>query len=57
MSDNPVMTQDAIERAKERSVPMPVYIPFDSVCDGKEIRDGQVVYKIVTSINVQSSVW
>jgi len=40
-------TTHAIERATERSVPMPVYIPFDSVCDGKEIRDGQVVYKIV----------
>jgi hypothetical protein len=37
----------AIERARQRKVPMPSYIPFDAVCDGKAIENGETHYKLV----------
>lgn len=42
-----IYSNHAIERAKQRKVPMPSYIPFDAVCDGKEIENGETHYKLV----------
>ena len=40
-------TTHAIQRAEERNIPIPTYVPFNAVCDGKDIRDGDIVFRIV----------
>ena len=42
-----IYSNHAIERARQRKVPMPKYIPFDAVCDGKAIENGEINYKLV----------
>jgi hypothetical protein len=42
-----IYSNHAIERARQRKVPMPSYIPFDAVCDGKAIENGETHYKLV----------
>lgn len=42
-----IYSNHAIERARQRKVPMPSYIPFDAVCDGKAIEDSEIHYKLV----------
>ena len=42
-----IYSNHAIERARQRKVPMPSYIPFDAVCDGKAIENGEIHYKLV----------
>ena len=42
-----IYSNHAIERARQRKVPMPSYIPFDAVCDGKAIEGNEIHYKLV----------
>ena len=42
-----IYSNHAIERARQRKVPMPSYIPFDAVCDGMAIENGETHYKLV----------
>lgn len=42
-----VYSNHAIDRARQRKVPMPSYIPFNAVCDGKVKEDGEIYYKLV----------
>jgi hypothetical protein len=42
-----IYSDHAVERAIQRKVPMPAYVPFDAVCDGKSTVDGDTQYKLV----------
>lgn len=42
-----IYSEHAIERARERKVPMPKYVPMDTVCVGKELRFDEDVFKLV----------
>ncbi len=42
-----IYSDHAVERAIQRKVPMPAYVPFDAICDGKSTVDGETQYKLV----------